>query len=93
MEIQNAQFLQNALLVPIGESITIRVTNSDTQNHNLRLAGLDGEYTTEDDAVAAPDGIPAGGTAELILAPAVPGQYTFRCDFHPGTMGGIITVE
>lgn len=94
VEISGARFLQNNLQMALGESVTIRVTNSDGQDHNLRFAGLDATYDTEDDALVAPDPVaPNGGTSELIYAPALPGEYTFRCDFHPGSMGGTVTVE
>jgi plastocyanin len=94
IEIAGARFVQNNLQMPLGESVTIRVTNSDQQAHNLRFAGLDGTYDTEDDAVVSPDPIPSdGGASELVYAPALAGTYTFRCDFHPGTMGGTMTVE
>jgi plastocyanin len=91
--IQGAAFVGNHLVVGFGESATIDVTNKDQQAHNLRIAGFDGEYQTEDDAVTDPDPIDAGGSGALSFAPAVPGTYTFRCDYHPGTMGGVVVVE
>jgi hypothetical protein len=83
-------FVQNHLAVPIGESIIIRVTNNDPAPHNLRLAGIDGIFETEDDAVTVPEAIDQGSVGELSFAPIVDGYYTFRCDFHPTTMGGRI---
>jgi plastocyanin len=91
--IENAQFVGNKLGLSPGEAANIDVTNRDTQVHNLRIAGFDGEYQTDDDAVTDPDPIEAGGSGSLQFAPAVPGQYTFRCDYHPGTMGGAVIVE
>jgi plastocyanin len=91
--IQDALFVGNNIQVPFGESATIDVTNKDTQPHNLRIAGFDGEYQTEDDAVTTPDAIDGGGSGSLEFAPAVPGSYTFRCDYHPGSMGGVVVVE
>lgn len=94
VEISGARFLENNLQMPLGEPVTIRVTNSDGQDHNMRFAGLDATYDTEDDALVAPDPVaPNGGTSELTYAPALPGEYTFRCDFHPGSMGGTVTVQ
>ncbi len=92
VSILDALFQQNYLHVPLGESVTIRVTNKDQIQHSLRLAGLDGQFGTEDDAVANPPQIDGGGVAELTFAPLAAGAYTFRCDFHPGTMGGQIVV-
>jgi plastocyanin len=83
-------FVDNHLAVPLGESVVIRLTNNDTVPHNLRLAGTDGEWVTEDDAVTAPEQIDGGGVGELTFAPPVDGYYTFRCDFHPASMGGRI---
>jgi len=91
--ISGALFLRNQLHIPAGQPVTIRVTNRDSQSHNLRVAGLDGDYQTEDDAVTEPPAIDGSGAGELKFAPPVPGRYTFHCDFHPGTMGGQIVVD
>lgn len=86
-------FTQNFLRVPAaGESVTIRLTNNDNVPHSLRLAGLDGRFDSEDDAVTNPTQIDGGGAGELTFAPQADGAYTFRCDFHPTTMGGQIVV-
>jgi plastocyanin len=86
----DSRFAPNFLRVPIGDSVTIRVTNNDTIAHSLRLAGLDGVFETEDDAVTNPAQIDGGSSGELTFAPLTAGAYTFRCDFHPTTMGGQI---
>lgn len=91
--IQDAKFVGNNLSVPAGSTAKIDVSNRDGQPHNLRIAGFDGVYQTEDDAVTTPDPIAAGGSGSLEFAPAVPGSYTFRCDYHPGSMGGQVVVE
>ena len=85
-------FEQNYLRIPLGQSVTIRLTNNDNTPHSLRIAGLDGLFDTEDDAVTNPAQIAAGGVGELTFAPLSAGAYTFRCDFHPTTMGGQIVV-
>lgn len=84
-------FAQNNLAVQVGESVILRVTNGDSTPHNLRLAGIDGVFDTEDDAVTVPDSIENVQVGELTFAPPADGFYTFRCDFHPTTMGGMIT--
>jgi len=91
--VSGALFQQNNIAVSIGESVLIRVTNSDLFAHNLRIAGLDGEFDTQDDAVTEPDTLGGGDAGELMFAPPVAGRYTFRCDFHPASMGGVIVVE
>lgn len=83
-------FVGNLLAVPIGQAVTIRVTNGDSVTHNLRVAGSDGMFETEDDAVTTPDSIGTGAIGELSFSPPVDGYFTFRCDFHPATMGGQI---
>jgi plastocyanin len=86
-------FAPNHWSMASGEPVTIAVTNADTTDHNLRLAGIDGMYDTDDDALTAPSPIVPGETGELTFVPQVAGNYTFRCDFHPQSMGGQIVVE
>ena len=86
-------FTENNIEVKVGEPVTFRVTNQDAAVHNLRIAGIDGQFDTEDDAVTEPDMIGERGVGELTFAPSLPGGYTFRCDFHPGSMGGRITAS
>ncbi|SRR6266542_924623 len=93
ISISDLKFSPNRWGVALDEPITIRVTNSDSQQHNLRIAGLDGEYETMDDAVTDPEALQPGESGELIFAPQVAGNYTFRCDFHPASMGGQIEVS
>lgn len=91
--VQGRQFLQTRINLRAGDTVTIRVVNQDGDSHNLRIAGPDGQYQTEDDAVTSPEAIPPGEAGELTFAPLIPGEYTFRCDFFPGTMGGQIVVR
>ena len=92
IDVREAKFGPNRWTVALGEPITIRVTNSDSQQHNLRIAGPDGEYETMDDAVTDPEALSPGESGQLTFAPQVAGNYTFRCDFHPASMGGQIEV-
>lgn len=87
------RFVQNHIRMSAGQAVTIRLTNEDSTPHNLRIAGIDGQFETEDDAVTVPDAIEGGQVGELTFAPPAAGEYTFRCDFHPGSMGGQIIVE
>lgn len=82
------------LTVPAGETVTIAITNDGAVIHNMRIAGPDGEYDTDDDAVSDPDVMRAGqeGTIEF-TAPAEAGEIDFRCDFHPTEMVGKIIVQ
>lgn len=90
ISMENFLFVGNHLEVPIEEPVTIRVTNNDATAHNLRVAGNDGVYETEDDAVTTPEQIDGGAVGELAFAPPISGYFTFRCDFHPDAMGGQI---
>jgi plastocyanin len=90
--VQNTAFVGNNIRVTVGEPVILRVTNEDPTTHSLRLAGIDGVFLTEDDAITEPDSIGEQGVGELTFAPSLPGAYTFRCDFH-GTMGGQVTAE
>ena len=84
-------FSPNNLHVPLDDAVTIRLTNDDPATHTMRVAGIDGRYDTEDDAVVPVIG--PGAVEELTFAGAAAGVYTFRCDLHPGSMGGVIVVD
>lgn len=87
-------FEPNEFSVPAGAKVTFNLTNDGAAIHNMRIAGDDGEYNTDDDAVSDPDLVSAGGTAVLEwVAPDQPGEVDFQCDFHPTDMVGTITVE
>jgi plastocyanin len=79
--------------VPAGEDITVNLQNDGTAIHNMRIAGADGEYNSDDDAVS--DLIVAAGAASVVEweTPDEPGEYPFQCDYHLPDMAGTITVE
>jgi plastocyanin len=93
MTTAGALYAPNHWTMTLGETVTIKVTNADTQEHNLRLAGLDGQYDTDDDAITSPSPIAPGESGELTFVPQVAGSYAFRCDFHPDSMGGQVEVQ
>ena len=69
------------------------ILNSGAAIHNVRIAGADNEYANEDDAVSDPTLVNGGEAATLQwFAPAAGGTFDFRCDFHPLSMVGKITV-
>ena len=84
-------FSPNNLHIPLDDTVTIRLTNNDPVTHTIRFAGIDGRYDTEDDAFIAT--IDPGTAEELVLDGAAAGTYTFRCDRHPGSMGGVVVVD
>lgn len=83
------------LTVKAGESVTIDLKNEGVAIHNMRIAGADGTYQTDDDAVSDPQLVQAGATATLSwTAPDQPGEMKFQCDFHVAVgMIGTITVQ
>jgi len=83
----------NNLKVPLNEATTIEITNDGAAIHNMRIAGPDGEFNTDDDSVSDPELITAGTAGTLEFAPTLAGTYTFRCDFHPTEQGGVIVVQ
>lgn len=87
-------FMPSSFTVAAGQQVTFSITNDGAATHNMRIAGPDGEFGTDDDAVSDPDALNAGDTGTLVwTAPAEPGAIDFRCDFHPIEMTGVITVE
>ena len=83
------------LTVKAGESVTFDLKNEGVAIHNMRIAGADGKYNSDDDGISDPDIVQSGGTAKLDwTAPAQPGQVKFQCDFHVSVgMVGTITVQ
>jgi len=80
------------LAVNAGASTTLQLTSTGSQPHNMRTAGADGEFDSDDDAVSDPDLIPGGGSGTLTFNFAEAGTYAYRCDFHPDQMKGEIAV-
>lgn len=86
-------FTRNNLKAPLNETTTIELTNDGAAIHNMRIAGPDGEWNTDDDIVSDPENVLGGQTATVEFTPTVAGTYTFRCDIHPTEQGGVIVVE
>ena len=80
------------LEIAAGDTVSFTVPNVGQSIHNLRLAGPDGEYNTDDDFVSDPNGHAGGeqGTLEFSLGEAA--TFPYRCDFHPTEMVGEVTV-
>ena len=87
-------FELNEFTVSPGQEVTFNLTNDGDAIHNMRSAGGDGEYDTDDDTVSNPDLFQAGDAGTLVwTAPDEAGEIIFRCDFHPLDMIGTISVE
>ena len=77
-----------------GETVTFHIRNTGTAVHNVRIAGADNEYITDDDALSLPTLVYGAESATLDwTAPGPGGTFDFRCDFHPAAMVGKIIVE
>jgi len=87
----NDGFDPEELSVDAGDTFRITLTSNDDFIHNIRIAGPDGEYNTEDDIVSDGDA-EGGGTTTLVGQIDDPGTYAFRDDFHPDVTG-TLTVE
>ena len=86
-------FEPNELWVVAGQSIRLNLSNDGEFVHNLRIAGGDGVYNTDDDLVSTQSTIKPGETGELVGRINEPSSYNFRDDFHPAEMTGTITVR
>ncbi|MFQ5473869.1 MAG: plastocyanin/azurin family copper-binding protein [Dehalococcoidia bacterium] len=80
------------LEVRTGESITFEIVNDGVAIHNMRIAGVDNAYDSEDDFVSDPDFFIAGDEGTLTFTIDEPGTFNYRCDFHPIDMIGQISV-
>jgi plastocyanin/mono/diheme cytochrome c family protein len=79
--------------VAAGATVGVTVNNTGTAIHNMRVAGDDAEFDTDDDQVSDPDIISGGGSGTIDITIAAAGTYPYRCDFHPTDMAGNITVQ
>ena len=87
-------FEPDEITVAAGASVTFQLTNDGNAVHNMRVAGDDDEYDTDDDTVSDPDFFSGGDTGALAwTAPGSAADVLFRCDFHPAEMTGTITVQ
>ena len=65
------RFMPHKLDLVAGETVQLRLTNSDTLTpHNLSLSGAGMELDID---------VPAGQTVQVEITPQEPGRYTFFC--------------
>ncbi len=83
-------FTLNNYQVKMGQEVTIRLSNPGLNPHNLRIVGLDGEWSSDDDF--ATDILQNGETDEFTFSLDQPATLVFRCDVHPLEMWGQISV-
>lgn len=90
LEMRNNSFSPNALTVRAGRDHILELRNSDGEPHNLRIAGIDNEYETDDDLVS--DDVDPGQTGSLEFRIDQSGVFDFRSDSQPISMVGTLTV-
>jgi outer membrane protein assembly factor BamB/plastocyanin len=88
---EGSRFDLDRLLVRAGDEITITYDNRSDIPHNIAFSA--GPDTS--DGVLARSPVEAGPVVQTVTftAPAVPGEYHFRCDPHPTLMAGTLVVE
>jgi len=80
------------LEIAVGDTVNFTVPNIGVAIHNLRFAGADGEYNTDDDFVSDPDLIFGGGEGTMEFTFGEAATFPYQCDFHPLEMLGEVTV-
>jgi plastocyanin len=75
-----------------GKSFRITVTNTGAVVHNLRIAGPDGQFRTDDD-IAVSGFVNPGASGEASGKIDAPGRYPFRDDFNPTLLAGTLIIQ
>ena len=83
-------FFPNAITIRANQKYILALHNKGKEAHNLRIAGPDGQFDTEDDIVL--DDIKGGKRDTLALDLNVPGTFEFRSDSQAVEMTGALTV-
>jgi len=83
-------FSPNAITIRTGQKYILELRNRGKAPHDLRIAGPDLEFDTDDDI--ASDLIDGGKTGTLALEMTTDGTFPFRCDPHAVEMEGTLTV-
>jgi plastocyanin len=90
VEMRNNRFSPSAFTVRAGRDYLLELRNKDGEIHNLRIAGIDNEYGTDDDLLS--DDVDPGKTGSLEFRFDQPGVFDFRSDSHEIDMWGTLTV-
>jgi plastocyanin len=90
IEMRNNSFSPSALTVRAGKDYLFELRNEDREAHDMRIAGIDDEYETEDDIVS--ESVDPGKTGSLELRVDQPGIFDFRSDSDPISMIGTLAV-
>ena len=88
---QDDGYVPDALVIGAGTKVKLNMTNLGEFVHNIRIAGPDGVYETDDDILS--EDILPGETGELVFELDEEGEYVFRDDFRRETITGTLTVQ
>lgn len=91
--IPTIQFDMEELAIPANEDATITADNTDDGIlHNFAVYNSGDEAEGGEGAIAATEECTAPCTDSVTLN-LPPGEYFFRCDFHPQQMTGTLVVQ
>lgn len=82
-------FGTDQLTFPANEATTIEFDNQDSVPHNVSIYEDD---TASKDIFVGRE-IAGGSSTDYEIPAMKPGEYFFRCDLHPTSMTGTVTVE
>jgi plastocyanin len=88
IEMTDDGFEPDEITVDAGEPFKLALTNSGEFLHNIRIAGPDGEFDTDDDIVS--NDVAGGETGELNATIEEPGEYEFHDQYHVNLTGTLI---
>ena len=91
IDMQDDGYVPDALVIGAGTKVKLNMTNLGEFVHNIRIAGPDGVYETDDDILS--EDILPGETGELVFELDEEGEYVFRDDFRRETITGTLTVQ
>jgi uncharacterized cupredoxin-like copper-binding protein len=91
MSAQDGVFDPAALTFVAGRRYALVIKNDGQFVHNVRIAGPDGQFETDDDIVS--EDIDPGQTDRIIVVIDQPGSNNYRDDFRPTIQTGVITVQ
>jgi len=90
IDMRDNSFSPSDITIEANKKYIFELRNRGNAAHNLRIAGPDGEFDTDDDI--ASELINGGKTGALAVEMSVAGTFPFRCDPHAVEMEGKLTV-
>lgn len=83
------QFDTDQLSWPADEETTVALHNEDSVPHNFSIYR---DESAEEDLFVGQN-VEAGASTDYTVDPLEAGEYFFRCDIHPTSMTGTVTIE